>query len=543
QIKAGAMIKSITPITGSPGGWRIEFTGGSPSSIDIMNGSDGTPGVTPSTPQIEVRTNTDGTISIWYKTDGDWTDTGTNIKGGNGEPGAPGTNGVSPKVRVVDNGNGTITIQYNTAAGYPDSGWTSAGSPIALGGNSQDREAILSIVENKETGTITITMNDDNDPHRTFDFAMASGAVRFELVGFSDGLVIAPGATGKIKFRVNPSNAYVPTGDMTGTDAKWQLDHTATRASYVTAPTEFALVGIAKDVSNDGELTGQYVATIKCIATQYDYLGTDYAMALVLNAGTAADPALVSSPSFVLGVQSPGIIARGTTGPLEWILYEDYTMAITGEGYMPDYSQYGPWDSYFDEIETVVIDDGVRSIGDRAFAYCRALKEIVIPDGMKTIGSYAFSTCETLTEITLPESVTTIKDGAFAYCSNLTKINIPDGVTSIANAVFYNCTSLAEIDIPDGVTTIGENAFQNCSNLTAITIPASVTLVRYMAFGNCPALANVTCLAETPPRLDYYYTSFESNSTDVLHVPAGSLAAYQDDTTWSDMFESVEPIR
>ncbi|MDR2882696.1 MAG: hypothetical protein LBU98_02795, partial [Alistipes sp.] len=33
QIKAGAMIKSVTPIAIAPGGWRIEFTGGSPSNI------------------------------------------------------------------------------------------------------------------------------------------------------------------------------------------------------------------------------------------------------------------------------------------------------------------------------------------------------------------------------------------------------------------------------------------------------------------------------------------------------------------------------
>ncbi|MDR2910249.1 MAG: leucine-rich repeat protein [Bacteroidales bacterium] len=538
QIEAGAMIKSVTPITTGAGGWRIEFTGGSRSSIDIMNG--GIAGMDPGifTPRIEVRTNADGTVTVWYRIgEGPWTDTEVNIRGPQGGQGAA---GVSPRVRVVDNGNGTITIQYNATAGYPDSGWTAAGNPISLGSNPRDKEAIFSIVENKETGTITITMNDSDVPEdrTTFDFAMASGAVRIEIVGFRDGLAIAPGGKGRIKFRVNPSNAYVPTGEGAAIAGKWYLDQTGTRASYVTAPTEFALDSIAKD----GDLTGQYVATIKCLAPQYDYLSTDYAMALVLNAGTAADPVFVSSPSFVLGVQGPGIVARGTTGSLEWILYEDYTMVIRGEGYMPDYPSYGPWETYCHEIETVVIDDGVKSIGNSAFAYCDAMKEIVIPDGMKTIGSYAFRECTTLEEIAIPASVTTIRDGAFAYCSALKKINIPYGVTSIANAVFYYCTSLEEIDIPDGVTTIGENAFQYCSNLTEITIPASVTLVRYQAFGGCPALANVTCLAETPPSSERYYTNFDSNTADVLHVPAASLAAYEG-SVWADVFTSIVEIR
>jgi hypothetical protein len=71
QIKAGEMIKSVTPIAEAPGGWRIEFTGGTPSSIDIMNGAAASnPNPTdPVTPRIEVRTGADGSVSVWYNHD------------------------------------------------------------------------------------------------------------------------------------------------------------------------------------------------------------------------------------------------------------------------------------------------------------------------------------------------------------------------------------------------------------------------------------------------------------------------------------------
>jgi hypothetical protein len=64
-----------------------------------------------------------------------------------------------------------------------------------------------------------------------------------------------------------------------------------------------------------------------------------------------------------------------------------------------------------------------------------------------------------------------------------------------------------------------------------------------MAFEYCNALAKVTCLAETPPRLDYY-NNFDRNNADVLHVPAGSLADYQGSAEWSSAFDgNIEAIQ
>jgi hypothetical protein len=71
--------------------------------------------------------------------------------------------------------------------------------------------------------------------------------------------------------------------------------------------------------------------------------------------------------------------------------------------------------------------------------------------------------------IIIPNGVTTIGRGAFGGCASLTGINIPNGVTSIGNNAFAACTSLASITIPNSVTTIDNYAFTSCTSLISVT--------------------------------------------------------------------------
>ena len=203
---------------------------------------------------------------------------------------------------------------------------------------------------------------------------------------------------------------------------------------------------------------------------------------------------------------------------LTWKLYEDGTLNISGTGAMKDYSHSeGNQSPVFDNdtIKSVVIEDGVTSIGNFAFKSCGGLISVTIPDSVTSIGNFAFSGCEGLTNITIPNSVTcigmkvfggcsgltsitipnsvtSIDEGAFEFCSSLTSILLPDGITSIGVGAFGNCESLINITIPDGVTSIGDWAFEECSNLTSITIPSSVTNIGIRAFDGCSNLTSIT---------------------------------------------------
>jgi len=176
------------------------------------------------------------------------------------------------------------------------------------------------------------------------------------------------------------------------------------------------------------------------------------------------------------------------------------TLTISGSGPMANYDIvsciYPPWWDYRklnyreDPITSVVIDNGITSIGDWALLECSGLTSITIPDGVTSIGKGAFASSG-LTCITIPGSVTSIGSEAFNRCIGLTSITIPDGVTTIGGWTFQGCSSLTSITIPDGVTSIEYEAFRGCSGLTSITIPASVTSIGQSAFEHCNSLADV----------------------------------------------------
>lgn len=91
---------------------------------------------------------------------------------------------------------------------------------------------------------------------------------------------------------------------------------------------------------------------------------------------------------------------------------------------------------------SVIIPDGVTSIGDRAFFNCTSANTIIIPDSVTNIGERVFWGCKNLEEITIPDSVTSIGGGTFKNCKSLKEITIPDNVKIIEQAMFTGCNNL-----------------------------------------------------------------------------------------------------
>ena len=85
------------------------------------------------------------------------------------------------------------------------------------------------------------------------------------------------------------------------------------------------------------------------------------------------------------------------------------------------------------ENKKLMLPLSTETIGEEAFAGTGAV-EIVVPDGCKAIGSRAFADSPSLERITIPASVTAIAPDAFANCASLT-IHAPAGSTVIALAI------------------------------------------------------------------------------------------------------------
>jgi uncharacterized repeat protein (TIGR02543 family) len=187
---------------------------------------------------------------------------------------------------------------------------------------------------------------------------------------------------------------------------------------------------------------------------------------------------------------------------------------------MPPYSFCNP---YTGEAKTfltsIVLPNGLTSIGDGAFYRNSGLRSISIPNGVTSIGGYTFYNCTGLTSINIPNGVTSIGGYTFYYCIGLTSINIPNGVTSIGNSTFYNCTGLTSINIPNGVTSIGNGAFYNCRGLTSINIPNGVTSIENYTFYYCIGLTSINIPnGVTSIGNGAFYNCTELRSVD---IPAG----------------------
>ena len=171
------------------------------------------------------------------------------------------------------------------------------------------------------------------------------------------------------------------------------------------------------------------------------------------------------------------------------------TLYIEGNGPMDDYTissngSSAPWMSYKTQMQTLIIENGVTSLGDYAFHDCASLTGVEIPDSVVAIGEYAFSGCSNLYQISIPDSVTTINVGAFAR-AGLTNAYIPGSVTNLGNGLFNSCASLTNVDFGDGITSISQSMFMNCSSLTSIAVPVSVTSVGDAATMGCSNLTDV----------------------------------------------------
>ena len=187
-------------------------------------------------------------------------------------------------------------------------------------------------------------------------------------------------------------------------------------------------------------------------------------------------------------------IALGDCGKnLTWVLTEDGTLIVSGNGWMPDFgsSNTAPWHQYRTNIYKVVLETGVTSIGDYAFYSCYRMKEIYIPEGVTQIGQFVFQDCEKLEKATLPSTVSRIGQHAFYNCGGLQEMRIPEGVTQIDSRLFSGCTNLKSVKLPDSITSISYDAFYNCSNLTELVLPAKLKEIGSDAFSGCKGLTKL----------------------------------------------------
>lgn len=149
--------------------------------------------------------------------------------------------------------------------------------------------------------------------------------------------------------------------------------------------------------------------------------------------------------------------------------------AKTGELYIygtgPMYSDPSikQWEKKKSQVKTVIIGEGVTSIGDYAFNLHSRITSVSIPQTVTIIGENAFYGCNNLEQITLPDNITQIGDDAFRWCK-IKEIVLPYSLEEIGSRAFTNCNSLTEITINSKLKRIGIDAFSECPKLKFVYI-------------------------------------------------------------------------
>ena len=262
----------------------------------------------------------------------------------------------------------------------------------------------------------------------------------------------------------------------------------------------------------------------------------------------------------------------GTIDSLNWTVYTNGLLEISGDGSMPSYTTgSAPWYQYRDSITSILVRSSITGIGSKAFYGCNNITEITLPfvgasrdasgyscsfgyifDYSGSSGStssslfdgdfapgygykkgyysngyyyyYNFSIPSSLKKVTITDA-TQIGKGAFHKCANISEIILNDGITSIGDYAFYNC-GVKDFAIPNYVETIGKYAFYQCTNLQEIFIPNSVTTIGAYTFYGCNGINKLNISENVTDIGDSAFYNCTSLSNLVIPSKTESIGSY-----------------
>lgn len=383
-----------------------------------------------------------------------------------------------------------------------------------------------------DVGPFSFCFDTDGLPSTGFDYALWEDAgvdYLFEL-GFEDGTY-------------NPGlYKYVGSGQ-----DDWSYDQVETGIS-----TPFVVAELTNGhKAIEGKIANFATIFYRNNVPQYDYLKvgvyastTEWAEIGCLPQATQDNQGvIVYSP--MLQVQFDALIPSSCGDNLTWN-YEDSVLTISGTGSMWDYSRYeedlAPW--YNLAIKSVVIGEGVTSIGEYAFYNCQWLTTVELPNTLSKIDDDAFRNCNALTTIqahgieppslywssfdgvnTSSVSVYVPFGSGSAYrsdsywsgfniiepasgsgqCGENLTYTLVDGVLTITgtgemydydyynsrNRAPWSSVTVTAVTMAEGATSIGNSAFSSLDSITEFTIPSTVTRIGMYAFSGCSHLTSI----------------------------------------------------
>lgn len=142
---------------------------------------------------------------------------------------------------------------------------------------------------------------------------------------------------------------------------------------------------------------------------------------------------------------------------IKWEYDKDtHTLTLSGTGNMfdYDYDNKAPWlkDDLYNEVEKIIVNEGIESLGNFAFHNLYCIKQLSLPSTLKSIGDNSL---------------------ACNYCDF---IPLPYGLESIGESAFEDgdCGCPGNICIPNSVKKISENVFEDSHDMNIYLVGTEV---------------------------------------------------------------------
>ena len=194
---------------------------------------------------------------------------------------------------------------------------------------------------------------------------------------------------------------------------------------------------------------------------------------------------------------------------------------------------------------TEVADDAFHFSGGSP--YFNGLKQVILPEGIKRIGTRAFRVNFDLTEFHFPSTLEEIGAYAFVFSErNMKTIDLSNTkITSLPNNVFADnpifgsFPGVTTIKLPQTLQEIGSSVFSN-SLVKTLEIPYNVHSMNTNAFYYMTKLEDIEFKNPVPATITYSnpieinsFLNYGNDNLQTIYVPIDATVAYKVPASWS----------
>ena len=491
-------VTAVTPLEDGTG-YVISFLkSGNVTIKHGERGEQGEKGEDGTTPVISVKPDTDG--KYYWTVNGEWLLDNGNKMPVTGEKGDKGDKGdKAPQVRInTDTNEWEISTDGGTT--WASTGVKATGNKGNTGAQGEKGDSMFSSIDNSNEAYVELTLADGVTKiklpkYAAFSIAFESDEVFYASPTENELTLVLPATLKESDYRSITATITATNGadvQTRSTGSQWSV--TVTKPTF---GTDGALVeGSAKVAIRGTEntrLADTYLLRVALVAAN----GTEVTASRLVR---YFDGAIVESQSDITDNTVKRLAWKGDmaetdfeyirnnmSSTLEVLDLSATTLTELPTRALAFYSSMGLSDNK--TLKEVILPDGLTTIGNSAFAMCKALYKLNIPSTVTTLGRWILEGAG-LTSFVIPDGAT-LSESTF-YGSSIVEIRIPTTMTEIPAYCFTECKNLERIFLHDDISNIGKEAFFNCYALKSFTAPRSLTVLSDALFYNCESLSRVT---------------------------------------------------